>query len=401
MKVQIRDHVRHQLEWGAAAQGAKFDREITLPQTYTFRALYFGNGPDDPEVELMRVMVELLQDACIRVGAKRGLNHGRLRLCATKWFAYQRSDPADLARFLAIRSPGANTPEQPLSKPPGRCPGSEPTNVPSRSKPDSVLRVAYKCRFKGPVLIKAAFNRLPVVPPAHSDPDHDYAAAGRDKSDAVFIERDDAGPYLPEASIRGVLRSQAGWIVESLKAQKATNAAELEDAFRILFGFAKQESSEGRAELLEIGGGELNGCPRYVFLDHVAIDRIVSSAVDEKKFDTCGLESPVFDCTAAVTFRKDEMNHLTLFLYLLRDLIEGHIRAGHGTTRGFGTIGKVDLTGVALDLADDIADDISYASAAASVTPWYHRRRLHFHQPDWQHLKDVAMKLALAKERTS
>lgn len=85
---QIRDHVRHSAETGAAAYGAKFDREVVLPTSYVFRVLYYGESKDDEELELVRALVELLKKKAIRVGAKRGLNHGRLELRNESWVSF-------------------------------------------------------------------------------------------------------------------------------------------------------------------------------------------------------------------------------------------------------------------------------------------------------------------------
>ena len=273
---------------------------------------------------------------------------------------------------------------------PAEAPGKGPSHVPIAQtdclrEPESFLRVELALHFKGPVLVKAAFAKPPVNPPAEWC---DFGALGRSLSDAVFVERDDTGkPYLPEESLRGVLRSQAFWIVESMLMKNRPSAQELKSACGVLFGSVKVGQKEGQAGLLEIGEGTLTTPVRYCFLDHVAIDRIVGSAVEQKKFDTCALDSPVFNAHAAITLRKNQLSHIQLFLFLLRDLMEGHLRIGYGTTRGFGTIARVAINGIGLDLANDL----EYAPDLLSPKQknWYARRIFEF-SDGWSRLKHIA-----------
>lgn len=390
---QVRDHVRHDPETGAAMDGAKFDREVALPARYSFRAVYYGEGPSDRELRLMLAMINLLENAWIHTGSKRGLDYGRLQLCNVSWLGEQRHDPTQLAAYLAGRLPGASQEEWrgASSTPITVCHCTDDIDRNEASEPESILRVGLRLQCKGPVLVKATFAKsIGDVTVENLTTGHPaYGPLGHALSDSVFVERDDSGrPYLPAESLRGVLRTQAYWAAKSIntKAQDDTWTT----SCRVLFGSVKEGAREGAAGFFEAGDGELVGEPRYCYLDHVAVDRIVQSAVDEKKFDTCGLESPVFQTSLGVTFRCNERQHLEFFIKLIRDLIEGQLEVGSGTTRGFGTIDSSALTSITLDLANDF---IYAAGDVADEQSWYARRILRFRQPCWGHLQHIATAL--------
>jgi hypothetical protein len=153
-----------------------------------------------------------------------------------------------------------------------------------------------------------------------------------------------------------------------------SKSEELKRQFDVLFGSVKQGDNDGAAGLIEVGDGDwVHGTGRQGYLDHVAIDRATGFAVKQKLFDEAPLESPAFVTTIGVRFTEAQKANLKLFFYLLRELFEGFVQAGRGTSRGNGEISLV----LAEEIELDLANDISYQPPPdAEVVRWYRRRRI-------------------------
>jgi hypothetical protein len=118
----------------------------------------------------------------------------------------------------------------------------------------------------------------------------------------------------------------------------------------VLFGAVRASGGQGHKGLIEVFDGLLCGSREWVYLDHVAIDRITNAAVDAKKFANCALASPLFRTEIRVRFTSQSVPALALFAFLLRDLMEGWCWAGSGTSRGYGHIEKATCENVRLNL---------------------------------------------------
>ncbi len=71
-ETEIRDHVKIERKWGAAADGGKFDAEVVTGGSFAFFAAYEGERASDPELALLGEAVRLLETGELQVGAKSG-----------------------------------------------------------------------------------------------------------------------------------------------------------------------------------------------------------------------------------------------------------------------------------------------------------------------------------------
>lgn len=121
-----------------------------------------------------------------------------------------------------------------------------------------------------------------------------------------------------------------------------------------LFGEANESDGTGQKGMIEISDGELQGAIHYVYLDHVAIDRITNAASDGAKFSTCGLDAPAFAVNIRVRFPKKEAACASLVAFLLRDLMQGQLWVGSGVTRGYGYLKQAAFDSVSLNIPSSL-----------------------------------------------
>ncbi|MEM5787846.1 MAG: RAMP superfamily CRISPR-associated protein, partial [Syntrophobacteraceae bacterium] len=165
--------------------------------------------------------------------------------------------------------------------------------------------------------------------------------------------------YLPGSSLRGVLRHRAQAICKTVMGKP--------DLAETLFGYVDKKRG-ARKSLIEIADGKIqNGKDAGpVFFDHVAIDRIVNCAEDGAKFSASALVSPVFSVAITMRFHDEYLSELGLWGFVLRDLMEGRLWAGHGTSRGYGYIAMAELQKCALSVPGSMqlapAEDWSLSS---------------------------------------
>lgn len=316
---ETRDYTRHDLKTGAAGHGGKFDAEAVLPRTaprYSFRMIYEGESAEDPELVLVQEALRALCESDLRLGAHSGKGFGRIMLeSGYSLRAYDRSETEGLRGYLQARlqAPAAGQPFEFPQAPSGVCESTCP--------PVSRLEWTLELQFDGPVIVRAPIPPAP-DPQAAVQPDHVY-----------LIARDSGSPYLPGASLRGVLRAQAHRIAQY---------AGREDAWKMLFGTASGDT--GQRGCLEIGDGELIGPARHVYLDHVALDRITQFPVDKAKFSFCALASPRFQVRVALRVTAQQLAAVALWRFLQRDLEQWRLAAGGAVTRGYGWIRQASVS---------------------------------------------------------
>lgn len=336
---EIRDHVKIDSKSGAAKSGAKFDQEVATATRLGFRLVYEGDTADDGELVLLKEAIRALEWGDLSCGAKGGLGYGRLHLEQTKYASFDRRAPDQLAKWLDSRLTGSFDWSGP-NWPGADCPAEAPATA--KVAPYSLLHLTLTLQFDGPVLV-----RSPIPPPAGEvvfdarNREHDVAK-GLSTADRTFVQ---TGPgnayYLPAASLRGVLRHQAERIARTLLG--STSAVDE------LFGDVGESARKG---LIQVSSGELKTPEtpaKPVYLDHVAIDRITGFAADSRKFATCGLQSPRFETTVRLRFRKKDLHLVALAGFVLRDLLDGMLWCGGGTSRGYGYIKSASVTSAMLD----------------------------------------------------
>jgi len=329
-RAEIRDHVRLDRRFGAAARSARYDREVVYPEDARLRLVYEGDGADDPELLLLRELARVLEeDGAIALGGRSGTGLGAasVRAGSLIWTASERWESPDLSTYLLGRLNGAVT-GAPFEPPAPAAGGARP-RAEGELEAWSWLRLDLALQFDGPMLVAAPYRR-----------DDGPSAREREDADASFQVGPDGRPLLAGSSLRGALRSHA---------ERVAASCGVGSIAEVLFGVARGES--GARGLCKVGEGQLVGEPETVFMQHVAIDRLTGLSAKGLLFATAALASPAFTCSLRARWRANrprESAAVALLLFTLRDLARGWIPVGSRTTRGYGQLRSVDLLGGAL-----------------------------------------------------
>jgi len=316
---EVRDHVKINPEWGAAADRLKFDAEVMLKSQWKFplHILYEGPAPrDEEDMILLGEILHGLKQGLIRIGGRSGVGMGRFKLkegVAIRLF--DRSTREGLSDWLRYRLGDQNSGKL-MSYEFPICPSERPQVAPPPALPPwhhLCFELALHC--EGPFLVKSAVRGQKPNP------------------DAQPVTTGDGAFYLPGSSLRGALRAHAYRIAHSQRAG--------EESWLRLFGSVK-DSRTGRKGLLEVQDGTVSG-DELVSSDHVAIDRITQGAAGRAKFDDQALDSPEIRVVLSARFTDDaeDIASIALLLLVLRDLRDPNRRrlwAGSQATRGYGLI---------------------------------------------------------------
>lgn len=345
-RTEIRDHVRIDHRYGSAAFGAKFDEEIVPSESAVLTFVYEGDSKDDEEIGLLHCIIAVLRNKLLAFGGKSGWGYGWAELVGhPEVIETERSSAAGLAKYLRSR---LNSPET-AAQPDRRFAGEPaPSGNPVQPKkwnpaPWSWLYMRLRLEFDGPTMVAGPDRHIYGV--QQKIPDSRFLAALASSN----------RPILPGASLRGVLRSHAYRIANSLDGREEKKPlGRFQEIAQCLFGFADDAQNDGRQGLVRIGEGSLTGQVKTIWMDHVAIDRITGFAADGKLFNAMALASPRFEVPILLRWREaveeanavDERTAVALFLFLLRDAAEGLLWAGARTTRGYG-----HLKGIAIEEA--------------------------------------------------
>lgn len=349
---EVRDHVKIDRRWGAAAFGAKFDQEIVHCKRAVIRLCYEGDGSSDEEVVLLRDVVSALENGLLAFGGKTGWGLGwavgqRGRddagTFATAVHETRRSDACELSEYLLRRLRSGASPaftgDWPVCAKLSPI-AVDPAAVTRGSKAWSWLRLDAVLQFDGPMLV--------------AGPDRDPVPAKERSPDAVYLANVDGNVVLPGSSWRGALHSHIDRIATTLQCVEVAGS---------LFGTMKGDD-EGCQGALRVGDGKLvDACgkpltpqeARTIWMDHVAIDRVTGFAADLKLFNCRALASPRFAVPLLVRWHDDDALRraaAALFLLALRDAERGLLWVGSRTTRGYGYLSELRLTGGQLGLVE-------------------------------------------------
>lgn len=343
-KLQVRDHVRIDREFGAAMDGLKFDSETAGPACLAFEMRYEGNSLDDPELRLLVAAVDALENGKLSFGGKSAWGHGRGLLRNTQWILCDRSTSTGLDNYLRSRFPPGLNPipllPESFSPRPRALDGQElmetqarlrsdareleqrgaRTNVFYRGVPEleNRLNLELRIRFDGPALV-AGVQATGNTNEAEKN------------ADAVFFRAEDGRYSFPGSSIRGVLRTECERIERLTNPEAGAETPWVQS----LFGDTDTRHAAGRIRFFDAAVSE----PKAVILDHVAIDRLTGFAADAKLFQEYVLVSPEIVSTLEVRWFPGEEAHrsgLRLLFQALRELSAGWLWFGGRTSRGCG-----------------------------------------------------------------
>lgn len=338
---EVRDHVRHDRKQGSAADGGKFDQEVSFATRGEVRLVYEGDGADDPELILLRAALRALERGRMAMGGKSAWGLGLCRAEGTTYRVVDRSSPAGLSGYLRTR----------LGDPDDACLESLPeapwtlessTGAVVHSLPPlSWLRLQIDWVFDGPMLVAG---------PCQGDRP-DVAGESQLALEAVYQSDAAGNPLLPGSSLRGALQAHARRIAATLEQGEVAER---------LFGCIDSDGKKtGRRGLLRMGDGSLTEpCPPLL-MRHVAIDRITQFAADGRLFDAAALQSPVFRNEIHLTWNPEDPLDgaaVALLLFALRDAGLGDLWVGSRTTRGYGSLQEIRLVQTEASLVER-ADD--------------------------------------------
>lgn len=322
-KTEIRDHICLNPEYETVAKGAKFDQEVTLIKDVAFTLTYEGDGPNDPEIELLHCVCQALEERLLSFGGKSGIGLGAIQTVALGYQEWKRQDLADLSRYLLGRLRQPTTAGASLFQWPSLSRSPRPhrsDNLHNEPVPLSWLRLTVQLQFNGPMLSGG---------PYRGDKINDHKA--RFAANDSYLTLPDGTPYLSGSALRGVLRTNASRLLTTL------NQIVLLD---VLFGAIKGE--KGQRGLVKVGRGSLlDANIKTLYMNHVAIDRISGFAANSALFNTAALASPCFELTLRLFWRPDcqrEQAAVALLLFLLRDMQASLLWLGANTTAGYGHI---------------------------------------------------------------
>ena len=350
----IRDHVKIERKWGAAARGDKFDHEVAHPRAGTLRLIYEGDSPEDPELVLLQSAADALQEGLLAFGGKTGWGLGAARVKDAEngsgeitWSLVDRTKTEELSTYVSARLAASAAGRDDSPATPNAGTNARPevervvdlTNRASckrhRSDPPpwSWLRLHLRLAFDGPMLVAALDATI-------SPRDKSSFARERREADATY-QVDSAGrPVLAGSALRGPLRSDAARIQETLGLDRLAET---------LFG------SEDAQGLLRVGEGVLEGEPKPVLLNHVSIDRVTGFAATNRLFNVAALSSPCFRSVLLVRWHADDHKHrqaVALLFFVLRDAEQQGLWIGSRTTRGYGHAKQVKTTEARWSLVD-------------------------------------------------
>ena len=374
---EIRDHVRIDRRWGAAALGGKFDHEIAYPAAAPaaqrrppmLKLIYDGDSLDDPELVLLQSAADALQEELLAFGGKTGwgLGAARVRPAANgagglTWSVVDRAEPAELSTYLNAKLTGADTGRDGSPAAPNAGTDAhtktvkqivdltthtscdrESLELPHANGPIdrsiapwSWLRLRLRLAFDGPMLVGALDA---TVPPDETPTERREADAEADKSfteerrkaDATYQVDPQGRPVLAGSALRGPLRSDA---------ERIQKTRGIDGLAETLFG---TDDAQG---LIRVEEGVLKGEERHVLLNHVSIDRVTGFAASARLFDVAALASPCFHSELLVRWHADDEKHrqaVALLFFVLRDAEQQGLWIGSRTTRGYGNAKQVTI----------------------------------------------------------
>lgn len=362
----IRDHVRLQPEWGAAARGGKFDHELVRVMSGTLKMVYEGWSFDvesrDPELMLLQSIAEALRQG-VAFGGKTGWGLGTCRAATVKWSFQDRTKSDTLSGYLRSRivHHGSEAVFEHVPAPVSPVAASDAKNA------RSWMRVEFDLQFDGPMLVAAMYGGQ------NSD-------SREARADATYQVDFEGRPLLPGSSLRGAMRAQARRIAARMgdvdAEQELFGPNTGDTGTEIVTGDGEdrppdddQSRKNKRRGLISVEEARLVGPAHPVLLNHVAIDRVTGFAADGRLFSGMALASPTFRCAVCVRWLSHNPEHhraVRLLLLTLRDLGSGSMWMESRTTRGYGRVQSV--TNVSVTCSVVVREGENAAGAAQRLT---------------------------------
>lgn len=343
-ETHIRDGVGIDRTTGAAARAAsaKFDFE-TIPAETKFDIVLELEDADEVDRYLLNLALYEWQEGRLSFGGNKSRGTGVLSLEKVERTEFLLNNPSGLMAFLRRNSEQKNPTPYTITTP-NRTYHDSYSPVPSSVQ--SWLTIDFDLQAQGFFLTNDTTQAT---------------AEGYDHKSLLF---------LPGASLRGAIRSQAERIARTLVNLRVDNEADFlkhcpapnpfvtrgdkqngieSSAARIRRQVPDRRTDAASYDLAEqlfgsvdwgsrlaVEDAPLSGEPNWKKLDFVAIDRFTGGAADGAKFDAYALWQPRFQCR--LHLESPQNWEIGWLLYVLKDLIDGRVPVGFGAAKGFGDV---------------------------------------------------------------
>lgn len=317
----IRDHVRIDLELGAAETGGKFDEEITPTGTrFALEIALDGwnRHIQDDEGELFDALSQALIQGELALGGKAGSGYGRYTVVEASCRDFDLSDPKGMEAYLNLSAgPGFGENEG--------VPHEYANSLLAPAGPGLWGEVTLPLQVMGPLLVAGpgGEDSTADITCLHA-PVLDYA--GRTCRQVKVV---------PGTSFKGVLRHRVYHIARALGLDPST----AEDMLNGMFGFV--DGLHGQCGKISLGDACLETATRRVGVtrvQHVAIDRFTGGALEGALYDEEPIWADGLKLDARLSIEGLEDHEAALLLHALLDMAEGMLPVGGGTNRGNGVL---------------------------------------------------------------
>ncbi len=314
----------------SARDARKFDYRQILPDSKLSIEVR-GEGLSDQEIEWVSAGLRIIATGQVGLGGRTARGNGFLKADAARCHIDRRSldNPEHLLDSVLLCNNDRAAWKTPVAKSLSKFPGAA-LSIPNRISTSFFIATAPDATL----LI--------------SDP-MQQAATGFDAAQRKLTGL----PELPASSLAGVLRSGAERIVRSLGGiacdpndkhcpAPKKGPADNDTPFCLpcrLFGNVNWSS---RLTVRVIACGQQT---HLVPFDHVAIDRFSGGAADQKKFDAMAVARGMFKVDFVIDRVADRGSAqwmIGLLTLVLRDLHQGRLTVGRGSSKGHG---RVQLAG--------------------------------------------------------
>ncbi len=287
------------------------------------------------------------------------------------------------------------------SRPPGWTPAVLPAADPGAGLPQpppSILACDLGLTFDGPFLVNDPTRCGQKKDPPPKRPDR------------VPLRDDDGKAYLPAASFRGALRSQAERILRTVAGPEA--ACPTPAGGRCVARRAPNGKIEGLCPACILFGASGWRSPLQVtpfrqraraseaVQDFLAIDSFTGGAARHLKFDAQGAQAPVLEGRVALDLRRVAAAGggawtLGLVALLVRDLVEGELSFGFGAAKGYGWC-RASVARVSLPTREALPELFVSSVPAAYRCP---ETVPDFHRDEWRATLDACVRSLAALRR--
>ncbi len=343
-QTHIRDGVGIDRTTGAAARAAsaKFDFE-TIPARAKFDIVLELEDADEVDRYLLNLALYEWQEGRLSFGGNKSRGTGVLSLEKVERTEFLLNNPSGLMAFLRRNSEQNNPTPYTITTPDRTYHGSY---SPVPSSVQSWLTIDFDLQAQGFFLTNDTTQAT---------------AEGYDHKSLLF---------LPGASLRGAIRSQAERIARTLVNLRVDNEDDFlnrcpspnpfvtrgdkQDGIESGVARIRQQAPDRRTDVesydlaeqlfgsvdwgsrLAVEDATLVGEPNWKKLDFVAIDRFTGGAAGGAKFDAYALWKPRFQCR--LHLEAPQNWEIGWLLYVLKDMIDGRVPVGFGAAKGFGDV---------------------------------------------------------------